>query len=516
MKNRREYELRAQGIVNDLPFAQVPPEFFTAGINVELDPAGMRRSGGLAPVFGAPLFAPEHIAYNKDANLFYWLYASSSGIGVTDGVNHFDVTPTPPPGSTYPVQWTSTFLNALIVLNNQVDPPWYWDGQVANAMQPLPDFPAGTTCNAMRAFKNNLVALGISGPGGEFISQLLWSNSADPGTIPSSWTPLPENDAGSNVLADTIGALLDGQQFRDTFMLFKEHSTYLMNYVGGLFVFGFRKLFATSGILAPNCAAEYLGNVAVLTDGDFILSDGVGARSLIDKKMRSWLFNQIDSQAYRQCFVVSFHAENQVWCCFPEVGESDCTLALVWDGKTDKFGVRELDPPTPFIAKGQVGAVGAVIDWDNDNEAWDQDVTSWNQSIFNPTQDSLVQADRVNSKLYGVNEGADYAGKIISSRLERERLDLEQPDRVKVVQWLRPRIEATPGTVFEIRVGASDDDSEPVIWSAPVTYTAGQVPQKVDTFASGRYISYSIECTVANSGWHLSGVDIGYVLGGYY
>lgn len=514
-QRRERLILRPAGVNSDLPATQLDPNIYSDVYNMEAYDIGMRQSRGNSEVYPGCLFPPEHLAYNKDANLFYWLYASGAGMGVTDGVAHFDITPTPGPSSFWPANWTEAYLNTIICLNNAVDPPWYWNGLTGSPMESLPGWPAGRTCNALRAYKNNLIALGTYGAGGDLIDQILWSQAADPGSVPGDWTPLPTNDAGDNVLADTIGALLDATQFRDSMMIFKEHSTYLMNFIGGNFVFNFRKLFTTSGLLTQNCAAEYLGNVFVLTDGDFIRTDGVAAESVIDKRMRSFLFNNIDTDSYKQCYVVPWHSENQVWCCFPESGETECTMALVWDATDNNFGVRQLEPQASHIARGQVGNVSGVIDWDSDNLPWDSDPAGWNQSLFNPTEDSLLQADRVNSDLYAVNQGVSYAGADIYSRAERIGLDFGDNSRVKLVKAMYIRLRAEPGTEFTIRVGSHDNDSDPVNWSPPVTWITPAEP-RIPVFAQGRYIAYSIESSNSVLPWVISGIEFEYDWQGYF
>ena len=514
-QRRQLKSLRLSGVNADIPATLLPEDIYTQVVNVEAFDIGVRASRGNAEAYGTPLFAPEHLVYNKSLVNFFWIYASSAGIGVTDGQAHFDITPTVPPiTSTWPAGWTDAQLNGLVCLNNQIDAPWFWDGVTANIMQAIPGWPVGTTCGALRAYNYNLIALGIDGPGGLFANQLMWSNSSDPGLIPDSWTPLPTNDAGDNVLSDTIGALIDGQQFRDSFLLMKEHSTYIMNFIGGNFVFNFRKLFTTSGILTQGCSTEFLGNVVILTDGDLIRTDGQMAESLIDKRMRQWLFNNIDSNNYKQAFVTSFHAENQVWCCFPETGADECTLALIWDASDNKFGVRELKPQTAHVAKGQVGNVTAIINWDDDPEQWNDDLTSWNSAAFNPTEDALLQADRSGSILFAVNEGTTYDGETIHSRVERIGLDFGDVERIKLVKAIAPRITGQVGTVLTIRVGSSANDANVVNWSPPQTFTIGD-NQKVDTFAQGRFLAFSVESDADQAPWVLMGMEFQFDWQGY-
>lgn len=505
-KKKRWQGLRLLGVNSDLPANLLKDDVYSDVINMEVYDVGMRASRGNAPAFDTPLFPPEHLVYNKGAGSFFWVYASSDGIGVSDGLSHFDITPAAGVTSSWPTKWTESLINNLVVLNNGIDVPVWWDNIVTNPMQPLPAWPTGWQAKAMRSFNYNLIAMDITQLEGDFISKLAWSTSSGDG-IPTDWQALPENDAGDNVLADTIGALVDGLQVRGDFLLFKEHSTYIMSFIGGNFVFGFRKVFNSSGLLAAGCAAEYLGNAYVLTDGDFIRTDTQNAESLIDKRMRAWLFNNIDTDNYATSFVTSYHTENQVWCCFPENGSDMPNLALVWDGTDNKFGVRELYPKTPHIAKGQVGSVTAIINWDDDPAAWDTDLKSWNNANFNPTEDALLQADRDGLVFYAVNEGNTYGGKVIATRLERLGLDFGDVEALKLVRAIIPRLAAADGTELIIRVGSSRDDANQVTWSAPVTYIHGESGQAVYTFAQGRFIAFSIESTKEQQPFILYGVE---------
>ncbi len=509
--SRRQIKsFQISGVNRDLPPNELPDDVYSDVLNMEAFDIGMRSSRGHTAAFGTPLFPPEYLAYNTRPGLFFWLYASSTGIGVTNGASHFDITPVAGITSVYPgVQWTHANLNSLIVLNNVVDVPVFWDNQTSNPMQPLPDWPAATQAGAIREFNYNLIAFNISGPGGTLDNQMLWSNSADPGAIPDSWTPLPANSAGSNTLSDTPGQLVDGQQFRDQMMLFKEHSTYTMHFIGGNQVFAFRKLFTSSGLLTTNCASEYLGRVVILTDGDLILSDGQSGESLIDKKMRAWLFNQIDTDNYRNSFMVSYQAENQVWVCFPENGETEPTLALVWDATDNKIGIRDLEPKTPHIARGQIGNVTASVTWDTDVENWSQDTSTWNQALFNPTEDALLQADRIGVELYAINEGSSFNGTPINSVVEKSGMSFGDEFRVKLIRRVVPRIIGNIGTELTVRVGAANNDSNVIAWSPAVPFTLGD-SQAIDVLVNGRFIAFKVESTIDQPPWQMIGMDFAF------
>jgi len=511
-----EYQrIQLSGMNFDIPPSMLEPNVYTQGNNVEVYDIGMRAIRGHSEAYGDRILAPEHLTFNKANGQFYWLYSGADGIAVTDGQNDSIISPVIPISSIYPANWTDCNLNGLIVLNNEVDAPIWWDNVPATPMQPLPGWDPLQRCASMRSYNYFLIAMNVNDGVSDFPSLLAWSDAAEPGSIPQSWTPLPENSAGFNTLSDTIGALVDGIQFRDSFFLFKEHSTFIMDFIGGNLVFSFRKVFTTSGILSQNCAAEYLGNVAVLTDGDFIMTDGQQADSLIDKRMRKWLFNNIDSDNYAMSFVTSYHQENQIWCCFPGNGSTECNLALVWDATDNKFSIRDLYPPTPHIARGQIGGLTAIINWDDDPEVWDEDTTTWDQSIFNPTQDALLQADRTALLTYAINEGIDWNGVPIHSRLERTGLDFGDVHRLKLVKGIIPRIVGEAGLELTIRVGSAPNDSGEYTWTPPHTFIIGQ-PQIVSVFVTGRFIAYSIESERSQKSWGIAGVEFQFDWQGLY
>lgn len=509
--SRRQIKsFQISGVNRDLPPNELPDDIYSDVLNMEAFDIGMRSSRGHTAAFGTPLFQPEYLVFNDRPGEFFWIYASGSGIGVTNGELHFDITPAAGVTSVFPgVQWTHANLNSLVVLNNVVDVPVFWDNQTSNIMLPLPDWPAATQAGAIREYQFNLIAFNIDGPGGTLDNQLIWSNSADPGQIPDSWTPLPDNSAGSNTLSDTPGQLVDGQQFRDQMMIFKEHSTYTMNFIGGNQVFAFRKLFTTSGILTTNCASEYLGRVVILTDGDLILSDGQSGESLIDKKMRAWLFNQIDTENFRNAYTVAYQAENQVWVCFPESGATEPTLALVWDATDNKIGIRELTPAAAHIARGQIGNVTGTISWDIDTETWSQDTTIWNQALFNPTEDALLQADRLGTLLYAVNEGSSFNGTPINSKVEKSGMSFGDEFRVKLIRKVVPRVIGNVGTELTVRVGAANDDSNVIAWAPTVPFVIGE-RQSLDVLVNGRFIAFQVESTVDQPPWQLVGMDFAF------
>lgn len=514
---RRLKQYVISGVNKDLPAAMIADELFTDLVNAEPFGIGVKGSDGIGEVLGTPLFPPRHLDYFSKQGNGYWVYAGDGGCGTTvNGIAHFDISPTLGVTPVFPAGvWTSCQLAMNIIFNNAVDNPWYYNG--GGIMTPLPGWFANTQAKAVRSFKNHLIALNLTETGVQNENKLAWSDrNAGPLAVPTTWAAATTNQAGSAELVDTVGALEDGIQIRDQFLVFKDHSTYICDYIAGNFVFRFRKFLTTSGILHTNCAAEYLGNAVVLTDGDVVLTNGQQVESLVDKKMKNWLFSQIDATNFDKCFVVSSISRNQVWICIPEAGETEATLALVWDANDNRFGIRELSPKAAYIARGLKSELESTSqDWNTDTDTWDSDTTIWNTTVFSPTDDTLVQCDRVNTKFYEVGKGNTYAGSNIATRIEKRALDLDFPDNIKLVRQLTPRIVGDVGVVVQIQIGYANDDSDVVTWKPAIAYTIGQT-QRLNVLAQGKYIAVKAYSEADQSAWQCLGFDFVFEVKGQY
>lgn len=498
------------GVNRDHPASELGPEVWSNVRGVLFRNDAGERQGGETTLNDPTLFPPQWLLPNQQSPEFYWLYPASDGIGLWDGQNNFDISPVAPDTpvvSANSVGWTGANLNNIAVLNQADQVPWFWDGQVGNPMQDLPGWIAGSTAHSLRAFKTYLIAMNITEAGLNGGTVLRWSDSADPGAIPTEWTPAPDNEAGDNQLSATAGDIVDGLALRDTFVVYKQHSIYLMQFVGGQFIFLFRKQLVTTGMLSRNCVAEFLGRHVVLTDGDVILFDGQNAHSILQDRMKRWLFNQISGDNFESCFVQAYGSQSEIWICFPETGEVDPNLALVWDTNTDSWGIRDLFPATTYIGRGIIPDVGANISWDGDSEAWDLDSTLWNQSAFNPTHDGLLSADGPGSKLIHVDAGDQHwDGSPVGGFAEKASMLVDKLGDQKLIIAIWPKIEATAPMEMNVRVGVQQFEGEGISWGAEKIYNP-ETDFKVDVLAVGRLISVQF-ASISPTRWRLKGFAI--------
>lgn len=512
--NRSVVSLAPAGIVYDLPASQLGDHIYDSGENVVFRDGIASRVGGYSAVFGSPLFAPYFMINVRTEIYNYWVYAGINRVAVTDGAQHWDITPS---GGLVDVggfnEWTGCLLNGVVVLNNPQNDPIYWAGVPAAAAEPLPGWPAGTKCKALRAFKYNLVALNVTDANGVFGDLVLWSDAAEPNSVPNSWTPTTSNQAGFATLAATQGDIVDGMAQRDQFIIYKQTSIYSMQYTGGNLIFTFRKILDTTGLMARNCAAEVAGANILLTDSDVVIFDGNRAQSILDGRNKKWLFNQIDPVHFRNSFVVASPSNAEAWICFPSNGRELPNKALIWSSDSDSWGIR-LIPDLAHIGLGIVSDGSASPTYDTALESYDDATGIYDQSTYQVVSDSLLMAAPTAPAFYGVDTSNTNDGALVSASITKLALSAGSPQQRKLLKAVYPRIEAADGTIISIRGGAHDRPNGAVLWADPVEFIVGS-DLKIDCFASGRYFAVTIS-SQSNQPWRCTGFDLEYTNTGVF
>ena len=500
--------IQPRGMVLDQPDLFVPPDSFTGGENITFRNSRVNRAGGFADIWQATnpfTFQPIHLLYAPFQGTGYWCLCDLTGIFVTTGTVHTDITPAAGVNAGDDNSWTSGELNGLAVFNNGEAIPVYWPGSPQQICLPLPDFPA-TSCYALRPYKFYLVAMNISGPGGLDDSLLLWSDAAAPGTIPQSWTPGTDSDAGDNVLGDTTGAIIDGHALRDDFIIYKQRSTYIMQFIGGAEIMGFRLLWPTLGALNRNCIAEHRGKHYVLGDGDLWVHDGQSIVSIADSRVKTTFFGSIDSRFFRSCYVALNKVENEVYFMAPTGGITEPRLAVIYDIDADAWGTREI-PSCPHAASGTVAIGGTPpdpADWDTFGTFWQFANRKWNEAtqILGTVTDGLLFAQPSGPRVLFLDADVTNRGLTVDSRLDWLSNDMGSPETTKILRFIWPRFVAPTGTEITIRAGGQIDANDGINFET-VLYTVG-VDRNAPFSVVGRLLSVQFESDI-DVVWELTG-----------
>lgn len=386
-------------------------------------------------------------------------------------------------------RWSGGVLGGVLVMNNGVDVPQYLQTGV-NKLRPLPGWASTWRAAFMVPFKQFLLAFDInktaSRAEGRNPHMMKWSVPAEPGTIPTSWDANDvTNIAGEVDIAETPDLLVDALQLGDALIVYKQRSMYAVRYVGGQYVFQIQRIPGDSGMLARGCGVNTPRGHVVLTAGDVVINTGQGVESIANGRIRQYIFNNLDSTHYARAFVTSNPQRNEVLICFPEVGETNCTKAAVWNWADNTWGMRTLNGVN-------YGATGLIDDqaytaWDQDGESWELDTTTWTENAYNPNEARLLFASDTAALAFDVSSSDDGVTQLTGS-LERVGMDMGDGTLVKVLRAIYPRIEAPQGSNVSIQFGASMLPNSEITWAAPVTFTP-KVDIKADSFSSGRYLA---------------------------
>lgn len=494
----------AIGVNKDLSAHEIPNHAWTDASNIRFLDGMAHQFYGHNEVYNSPAFAPQHVVPCNISGARYWIYTSETktyAVTVTSAVAvHTDITHLTARAGVVN-QWTSTLLSGLPVLNvgDTSKVPMSWDLNLANKFVDLPNWPASTYCKSLRAYKNFLIALNVTKSTTNYPYMVKWSHPADPGTLPTSWDHTDvTKDAGEFDLAEGSDPIIDGLQLRDSFIVYKESSVWRIDFVGGSYVLKPQKVLGTSGALNRNCIVEADGFHVVLTGSDVIVHDGQSAISVLDKQSRRFLFQNIDVDNSSKCFLFKNPFYNEVYICYPSIGSTSCDRAMVWNFKDRTVSFRTL----PNLNHAHFGPVdqGLTSTWASDSDPWSADLSSWNGPDNVPSTARVIMAS-TETKLYMLDSSASFAGSAPVAYLERRGLSFDEPEQVKLVKSIRPRIVGNTGDTVLIKIGYSDDPYADPTWSTTMTHTIGTTVSN-DCMVSGRYISVRFETGTAYQ-WRL-------------
>jgi hypothetical protein len=509
------------GTNSDLPAHALPPEVFTSSQNVRFIDGALEKAGGMAARFGTPPIAPSFLLPTQDnagdrrlffanaTTIYSYISGSFTNVSRTSGGAYAA-------GSNN--AWTGGILHGVPFLNDGASIPQAWDIGTSKFLN-MPNWVSTYRCKALRAFKNYLVALNITDGASVYPHNVLWSHPADPGAVPGTggWDIAdPTKDAGMAPLSDTPGHLVDGLALADSFVVYKESATYLMQFIGAPNIFKFRPILRESGVLSRNCIAEVMGKHIVLTTDDVIVFDGNTSQSIISRKLRRNLFAAISIADYEKSFVVALPTLREVWFCISTSEGSPPNRAYVWNWQSNDWTVREL-PFTQSITWG-FAPDEAGDNWDGDSNTWNSDGEGWS-SISLRGKTGLVAATN-DTNIYTLGVGETLNGVSFTASARHESFDFatkqspEHGDVLKHISKIRPRVLADNATVLYFRIGTQMDLNDNITWTAPMPYTVGTTTE-LCLGVNGRYISWEVYST-CDCTWRLEAIELLVQAGGRF
>ena len=512
------YDVGRIGLVTDLPDHELQPEAWTDVQNIRFREGWAEKFTGSEAIYDPPTVAPYWLMPVREPDDHYWIYAGLADVYATDGTTHKRISKSPAAyTATEAKGWTGGILGGVPILNNGVDAPQMWtpvDFATPGLLADLTAWPAGAEAKILRVFRNFLIALDYAnGAATRFPHMVKWSHPADPGAVPTSWD---ETDAtvlaGEFNLAEEGGQLVDCRPLGDVNIIYKEGKTFGQQVIGGTLVFRFYTILQELGILSRRCVMALRNRHIVFGFEDIAVHDGRQAESIVERRVKRYIYNNLDATNYGLSFLAVNPREEEIWFCFPTTGAARPDRAAVWKVKDNVWGVRDL-PLVSDIKWGVVDDDPSVV-WDDDSGVWDADMTAWDSRAFNPTLLGFLGSIPGSTKLYRFDSSNQEAGTNMTVRLQRTglaivgrardgspRVDL---NRMKLCRGVVPKIEST-GPV-DITVGSQTYRDGAVTWGPTQSFDpATQV--KLDTTVFGRLMAIKFESS-SDIEWKLYGYDM--------
>ena len=450
-------------------------------------------NGNTVTVFGA-----VHAAYNGTfvitvtgpTTFTYTMLSDPGGSATTVGQYH---------GSaisnftgTIDDKWTLCVFNGVLILNNPVDGPYYWGGDVSIPLRRLPGWGTADTCYAMRSFKNYLIALYPTISSAAYPHLIRWSESSEAGSIPTTWTASSTNDAGDTPQAAEVGGfLVDGGALGDEFIVYKDDGVFALQFIGQPAVFSLRRLPGRDGLTARQCVVETPKGHVYMSNGDIKIHNGGGSESIIEGSNRHYLFGEKDGTYGNRSFLALNPSQCEVWVVYPTYGESVPNKVMAWNWNSNTWAIYEI----PACTCAATGLIAAGVDgeaWEDDPETWLSDTTRWYAYEYSPNELRLVLAFS-QLKLGLADTGTLDLGASFTWRLEKTGTTLGDNDSLKVISRSRPQVSANAGTVFSVYHATTMEASDDATYPAAVTYTVGTSNWANRFSGAGRFLAVKYE-----------------------
>ena len=391
------------GIVTDIPPYQLPPNAWSGGNNVRVRNSGIKKCAGFEEVFASCPIPPHHIFSVSDGTSVYWMalgedkayvFKNQGGgwTNITRQTTGSDVNYT----TSEEEGWSHTIIGGVPVMTNFRDAPQFWalsSGVYATGtkLAELSNWEASTDlCKSIKSFKTFLIALNMDRAGVPYPKLVKWSNEAASHAVPTSWDEADATkDAGEYVLADTPGDIIDGLQLGESFMIYKDDAIYIMNYIGTPFIFSFKLLSPTIGILTKNCVSEFSGGHFFFGKTNIYLNDGQTISPLLTDRLRREVFDNLDGDNFKRSFTVADYNRNEMLACYPSGGYTYPNKAVIWNWSTNTLTLRDL--PNPSSMGFGVAFVSTDSDeWDDNTKDWDTAARVWGSLTFEKGAENLL------------------------------------------------------------------------------------------------------------------------------
>ena len=522
-------QLGDAGVYTDVSPYNIPINAFNKGFNVRFDEGKVLRapifrkikdSLGFTPRFAygvVPSTGFDTVVITSDA----WVINEYAAGTVTNRSGSIS-------GSSDPRPYTGTSLADVTYLNRPDRVPVY-RGPAGTNFADLPNWTANWRAASLRSYGDFLVALNMTEGASNFPTRVRFSNLALAGQVPDSWDETDTTkSAGFNDLVQIKTQIIDGATLGTNFIIYASDQVWMMEFVGGTFIFNFRKLFTDAGIINQNCAVEVEGKHFVFGAFDIYTHDGTSKQSICDERVKNFIFSSLNNAAADKCFVQHNPTLNEIYFCYQSGDQyvhfpnaDRCNRAAVYNYRNNSWSFMDI----PNVSSGTVANVNSVATYATSTTTYALTGGTYYQQQDSFNKHTLMvgeslSADGITSdKLYGVDlsDAGQIAFQLDTEAtkpvyLERTGLDLDEgqltASQYVVVTRIYPQADTinSNDTTMNFEFGASDIPRSTPSYASQVTFNIA-TDHKIDSRAAGRYLSYRVTLN-DNKDFELSGFDL--------
>lgn len=509
--------LGGAGVNTDVDPFNLPQNAFSRANNVRFDEGSIKRSPVFRTVKDSLGFNPRFSLGISAATTGFdscvmvandWVIKEYSNDVVTDRSGSIT-------GSDDPRAFTGSILSEIVYVNREDRRPVYRTAGGTNFAD-LPNWDANWRAKSLRVFQGFVLALATTESLTEFPTRVRWSNQVTGNNYPDSWDATDTTKlAGFNDITEMSTPIVDGHNLRNNFVIYSEDECYLMEFIGGSFIFNFRKLFSHTGVINQNCVVEHEGRHYVFGPKDIYVHDGSTVQSLADGRVRKFIYDSLNLSASTVCFTALNEELNEVYFCF-QSGDADasfpnanrCNRAAVYNYRSNTWSFMDL-PNVSSSAMMNLNSVlayssprAATLQYDEAGGSYFDQQDSQNSHLVMVGEDNST--DGITSdKLYGIdladNGSIGYpldTEATKSAMVERIGIDLDEAgielSGYKVIRAIYPQINTSNSdkTVC-FTFGAANTPNAAPSYEAVVNFNMAN-EHKVDSRAAGRYLSYKV------------------------
>ncbi|MES2187952.1 MAG: hypothetical protein V4505_25600 [Pseudomonadota bacterium] len=389
-------------------------------------------------------------------------------------------------------RWTGGVFNGVLVLNNGVDVPMYWGGDVTKKLRMLPGWDTTHRAAVIRPFKTHLIALDITKGVGttpvRYPNMLKGSWAAIPGAVPPGWdTSNAGQDGIERDLAETADLMVDCKAYGDTLIVYKGLTAYAVRESFTNTIYNSQRIQGSQGMLTRGCVAETPKGHVVLTNGDLVLHQGGAPTSLAEGRIKRYLFNTMDPAKRARAFVVVNPKCKEVWVCFASRYSDSCDTAVTWNWDADTFGHRSL-PGVTYGASGQIAQVLGGDTYATNTTRYIDNVRAYNEVEYSPSEDLLLLS-RALPMITLAEVGGTDAGTLLTDYLERRGMPMGDGRMQKAISIVNPRASAISGTLLGVSVGAAKNADQAPSYMPAATFVIGQQQEVTQTSDNGGFLA---------------------------